>query len=406
LEKKVSDNIKGNNLKILVVDDDLIRRSDIVELIVNVCKIPKENIDEASGSSKAKIAMRNQYYDLLILDVILPKIDLNASANNGLELLHEVSTRASLKKPGSIIGITASKGDISLFSKEFGSYCFKVIEATRNNSTWKEIISKSINYVKSSLVGKSAKEKEILCITVHGIHTLAAWQNQLKKIVMIDTDDVEFMGFEYGVFSLLSFAVPFLRLAVIKKFTSDLDTVLNNAENRRVMIFAHSFGSYIAVKSIENIIKKRKKISIDTLVLCGSVLSNTYSFTKIQQGSNAKIVNECGISDNVLLLSEMLVPNTGMAGRVGFVGFNSTKFVNRYYKGGHSLYFDQNSEFIEKYWLPLFVNDQLIPKIDEREHNLAKVYLLEKPSSLFSKIKEVGYILLASGLLFYSVFDF
>jgi hypothetical protein len=54
-----------------------------------------------------------------------------------------------------------------------------------------------------------------------------------------------------------------------------------------------------------------------------------------------------GLDDKILFLSEALVPNTGMAGRIGFYGLNNNRFVNRYFKGGHSHYFEEMKNFME-----------------------------------------------------------
>lgn len=394
MEKRIDRNTGGTRLRILVVDDDSIRRTVLVNMFVNECNIPRECIDTAGGTSKAKKAMRTQYYDLLILDVILPKIDVAATAQNGLDLLSEISRRSTLIRPGSIIGITASKKDISSFSVEFNSYCFNVFEATRNSNSWKERLANSVEYIKLSKIGKSTQEKKTLCISVHGIQTYATWQHQLERSIVSNIKDVEVIDFKYGYFSLFSFIIPFLRLAVIRKFTSDFQRVLNNRENQRVIVFAHSFGSYVAVKSIEKILKMKGNVSVDTLVLCGSVLKSSYNFSRIQNKTNMRIVNECGINDNILLLSQIFVPNTGMAGRVGFIGFNSDKFVNRYYKGGHSLYFDGESKFIEKFWLSLFDDSQKITRVDQRENKPVKVYIVDKLLSFIGKFKELVYILI------------
>lgn len=73
-------------------------------------------------------------------------------------------------------------------------------------------------------------------------------------------------------------------------------------------------------------------VNIKMLVLSGSVLPSNYDFHKIMTLTDMKLINDCGCDDRILLLSEGLVPNTGMAGRVGFYGLNNARFVNRFLK--------------------------------------------------------------------------
>jgi hypothetical protein len=72
-------------------------------------------------------------------------------------------------------------------------------------------------------------------------------------------------------------------------------------------------------------------------------------------------VNDCGIKDSVLLLSQFLVLFTGMAGRLGFNGGTGRNFRNRFFDCGHSGYFlgakGQDDSFMTRYWLPLLASE-------------------------------------------------
>ena len=108
--------------------------------------------------------------------------------------------------------------------------------------------------------------------------------------------------------------------------------------------------------------------------------------------TDMKLINDCGCDDRILLLSEGLVPNTGMAGRVGFYGINNARFVNRFFKGGHSHYFDEGSGFMEKYWLPLFYGDYNIEVIDQRCDSIVTSGIIEKFTSGLGKVKGIIYL--------------
>ncbi|HDI3275922.1 TPA: response regulator, partial [Vibrio cholerae] len=156
-------------------------------------------------------------------------------------------------------------------------------------------------------------------------------------------------------------------------------------------------------KAIESLLKEGVNLSIEKIILSGSVLRSSHDFSRIMKNTNCKIINDCGFNDNVLLLSEGLVPNTGMAGKVGFYGLNNDRFVNRYFSGGHSHYFDESSRFIEKFWLPLFCSSDPIELVDERQDNVFIFGFLDKFFSLLGKIKEVVYMTLITYLV-YSIY--
>ncbi|NKJ92819.1 hypothetical protein GFM14_14630 [Rhizobium leguminosarum bv. viciae] len=110
---------------------------------------------------------------------------------------------------------------------------------------------------------------------------------------------------------------------------------------------------------------------IDLIILAGSVLRPNFNWPKfLLKLPCRRVINDCGVNDNVLLLSQFGVLLTGMAGRVGFYGFTGNDIVNRFFVGGHGHYFassrhDQNC-FMRTYWLPSIVSGALPHLVDQR----------------------------------------
>jgi hypothetical protein len=88
---------------------------------------------------------------------------------------------------------------------------------------------------------------------------------------------------------------------------------------------------------------KETGIAINTVILAGSVLKENFPWRDLIGTRVARVVNDCGLNDKVLLLSKLLVLFTGMAGRVGFTGATSRIFRNRYSPFGHSGYFQDRN---------------------------------------------------------------
>ncbi|WP_421242121.1 hypothetical protein [Aeromonas enteropelogenes] len=388
-------------MKVLIVDDNESRCKEIKSLLISNSTINQDDLYICKNTQSAKELMRNIKFDLLLLDVVLPKRSEIPDAKYGLALLNDIKKRPNIKKPNKIIGITAHYDDISSFRSSFDKHCEIVIEASRRNKEWKRNIIEAANFELAKKIDSLTTIKKITCLTVHGIRTRGVWQQKLQKEIESKVDTVKFESYKYGYFTILSFCIPFLRHVQISRFKIILEQTLlrEEKEGRTLYIFCHSFGTYIVVKSISKIISEHKSINIDRIILAGSVLPSTYDFSKILSSSNINIINECGNQDNVLLLSEALVPNTGMAGRVGFYGMNNDRFVNRFFKGGHSHYFDEKTRFIEKNWLTLFTDQNDIPVIDQRNDPSIISRSLEKIASFLGKAKELLYLALFIYLL-------
>lgn len=389
-------------LKVLIVDDNKVRNKQIRKLLGKECSLIEEDILDCDNAHKAKLIMRSTYVDILILDIMIPRLDETASAKVGLDLLEQVTRRATIKTPGRVLGITANIDDIKSYQHVFEQYFFSVIEATSTTFAWKNKIVQAVNYSLKTSIAQSSENKSKLCFTIHGIESRGAWQVDLKTLINTYTDAIDFEEYKYGYFSFFSFLIPFMKEIAVNRFYKKLDFVIGSSKGKEIIVISHSFGTYIAVKGIEKYIKKKGRFNLRKLVLAGSVLPSRHDFKLILENTDSIIINETGDKDVPLLLSQLLVPNTGMAGRTGFYGFNNKRFFNRYFCGGHSHYFDSDENFMEKYWLPL-INDYSKPElIDLRQDSLFNKSI-EFIVNLLGKFKEFTYFLLIA-LLAYKCF--
>jgi len=391
-------------MKIIVVDDDIVRSNKIKKWLIdnNICE--DQNIDVFKCTSKARAAISKKYYDAMILDVVLPKRDDEKSTwINGIELLRYLNQSSNVKKPERIIGITAFSDDIQNFKAEFEKYCLSVVEVKNENFDWEDIFSNAFAYYQSSKIASIADDKNIIAITIHGIRTFGSWQDKFKKLLNKKAGFINVQNYKYGYFWTLSLMLPFLRSIEVNKAALRLNKIISNSEGGSVYIFAHSFGTFLIAKALEKIIPDCDSLPPIKLVLAGSILPSNYDWSYFTSRSPYNtIINDCGNDDYVLWLSEALVPFTGMAGRTGFYGLNDSQLCNRYHKGSHSHYFN-NNDFMEKFWAPLFWNEIVTENTQDRPYNIFTHGILEQLIIFSSRIKLL-YPLIIFALVYYFYF--
>lgn len=211
-----------------------------------------------------------------------------------------------------------------------------------------------------------------LIITVHGIQTYGQWQERLEHLVTAEPIEgqIEFVNYKLGYFSLIAFMIPLFRWLVVRRFRKDLVKLCTHTRRRRIDLVAHSFGTHIVGWAIARL-PKDTDIRINTVILAGSVLRAGFPWRDLIGTRVVRVINDCGVRDKVLLLSQFLVLFTGMAGRTGFSGATSRVFRNRYSAFGHSGYFrnlhgKSDDHYMKTHWLSLLRTEMPIPIFDYR----------------------------------------
>ena len=352
-------------MKVILVDDNLKRVESLLGWMSTI-GVASENITVVDNTSEARFLISRNYYDVLLLDVVLPKRKKDKAIwSNGIDLLRYISASSRVKKPEKIIGITAHSDDISSFRDKFDEYCLNVIEVKPGTSDWMQKLSKAFAYTQSSKIARLRADGDLVAITVHGIRTFGQWQERLKKIVQDEASYIKFLSYKYGHFPVLFFVFPALQRREVTRLKNAIRQMVLSNKGKEFIIFSHSFGTHVVAHALQELFDEGEVLNIKTLVLSGSVLKATHDWSFIQKIPGIKLINECGSDDRILWLSEAFVPKTGMAGRSGFYGFNSDQFMNRYHKGGHSLYFD-GEDFMRDKWLPLFMENPGVPSYESR----------------------------------------
>jgi hypothetical protein len=209
-------------------------------------------------------------------------------------------------------------------------------------------------------------------VTVHGIRTYGDWQARLQTLLCNASSDIEVHSYVYGYFSILGFIIPPFRWLVTRRFRRELVRLCKDKPTARIDLIGHSFGTHLIAWGLRGIPKSQRP-KIHTIILAASVLKSDFRWNELlANGTVKRVVNDCGIDDVVLICNQLGVLFTGMAGRVGFAGMTNQLFLNRYFKGGHSLFFYEgrapSDEFMKRNWLPVILQDGSVAAWDERVH--------------------------------------
>ncbi|NOH77795.1 response regulator [Vibrio crassostreae] len=375
-------------IKVLIVDDNKLRIEKLKKALGKLNNQEYLKIDDALCASNAKKLMRITKYDLLVLDVVLPRRKGDTpQASEGIKTLRDIHDKDIYFSPTKVIGITAFITDMGKFSDEFHDRTSIILEATANSSSWVRRISNNVDSLIKTFISEARSQASVSLITIHGIRTTGKWQDTLEKLVKENSREVENMPLKYGFFSLISFLIPSLRNYVSKKIETKIHTVLDQSKHEKVILVAHSFGTYIAAKALQSYTGRSK---LELVIFAGSVLKADYDIEKIQSKTST-FINECGGRDKILMFCNMLVLGLGDAGRTGFITPQSNSFINRYYDGGHSIYLTEDS--ILENWIPPIISNKEIGAFDNRKNRWYQD-VSEFVIQLISRVKPLIYLAL------------
>lgn len=378
-------------LKILVVDDSSERVELISKTIMSTADSKHIKLTVCDTADKGRTFLTEEF-DLLILDILLPKKN-----NSTPQALHSINLLADINnpkkpyiRPNLIIGLTADIAELKTYKDAFLEHASVVLDGSLNSQDWLDTLKGQITTLVATQQKKYQAHAEKILISVHGIRTYGQWQENLSKEIKRYSRSFESFEIKYGFFDILSFSIPPLRNRKINKMSQRIAYILAQNPNKEIFFVAHSFGTLIVSEALKLVPKE----SIEAVFLCGSPLCHDEQIDHIVSASKLT-VNECGTIDIILILARIFLLGLGDAGRVGFTRENSKKFMNRYFTGGHSLYFTQvpdNLYFYEEFWLPTLTANAEVEHHDSRVNFLGED-LIDLIIKFLTILKPIIYLL-------------
>ncbi|MDX0849182.1 hypothetical protein GOD74_12250 [Sinorhizobium medicae] len=117
-------------------------------------------------------------------------------------------------------------------------------------------------------------------ILVHGIRTRAFWQGMVRSILTQELG-ATVVPIKYGYFDLLRFLCPFgfCRRGPINRVHRAIREVVDDYDDQRPIIIAHSYGTYAVAKVLE----EYSDVYLCRMILCGSVVPNNFRWDRTKK---------------------------------------------------------------------------------------------------------------------------
>lgn len=159
-------------IRVLIIDDSEKKIELISKILEEGCNLSPENIAVAKSVSEGRSKVTREYYDLILLDLVLPLFnDGDPDENGGLCFIREIiSAGDRIKMPTQIIGLTEKEDAYEKEKEEFQSLLFSVIPCRQRDSEWIGMVKYAVNYavrckdaVLNSLKHKNKYDIGIIC---------------------------------------------------------------------------------------------------------------------------------------------------------------------------------------------------------------------------------------------------
>ena len=110
-------------IRILIMDDSDEKISRIRSVLTNNCLVEDSSIDDARSLNSGRKKLSENYYDLLILDLVLPINDNEEITPGKSEVfINELYTFGRLKRPNFVIGLTQYEDKVQNNTQNFGAF--------------------------------------------------------------------------------------------------------------------------------------------------------------------------------------------------------------------------------------------------------------------------------------------
>lgn len=134
-------------MRILIVDDNRHKRERVAETISKALAQRKAAIEQAADYEAALKKLQHSYFDLVILDILLPAADGTPSQDSSKALIRQLNKGDALVPPMHIIGLTAYK-DVATEQRDyFDQHLLSLEHYSEGDTVWADKIASRVDYL-------------------------------------------------------------------------------------------------------------------------------------------------------------------------------------------------------------------------------------------------------------------
>lgn len=137
-------------LSVLSVEDDTTKFGKICDLLITN-GVNRESVDHAVCAADAVTLLARKRYDLMLLDINLPRVlGQEPVRGGGIEILRQIERDDTLNRPSYIIGATAYEDLVGEFGPAFQEQMWSVIHYAETSDYWRSQLVGKLNYVRAA----------------------------------------------------------------------------------------------------------------------------------------------------------------------------------------------------------------------------------------------------------------
>lgn len=164
-------------MRILIVDDNENKRKSIIDVLIENKITIKENITECTNIIDTKKNLRDNQFDVLLLDMQLPSRDTDVAISRaGLDFFKEIKQDRRYNQPREVIGITAYEKELEEVKDDFYENLLHIIFYSESSISWKNQLIERLEYIKAC--------DEDICEYKYDLGIICALDNPEFKAVM------------------------------------------------------------------------------------------------------------------------------------------------------------------------------------------------------------------------------
>ncbi len=180
-------------INILIMDDSVEKITRIRKVLVDRCFVDAEDIDEAHSVNSGRSKLSSNFYDLLVLDLVLPVADGEeiepGKSEKFIDELHRISR---LKKPIYVIGLSQYEERVEANMSHFEDKLWKLIHYNLKKDDWEQLLQNAVESILSTkeqlsktIEGKNKYDIGIICALSEEFEQMkVAFDREWKKITI------------------------------------------------------------------------------------------------------------------------------------------------------------------------------------------------------------------------------